>query len=214
MLRERGLTVMLTQNVQTAMDSLKSHINAFILLDFSLEGVPSFLKKVMMTFYDPPPYIIVVDTFSCSMAQADALNLGADVCIGKPLDIQEVLAVVDAALRRAERLARPKPLCTAPPIHQGPLHIDKLRRHVTMGGNEVLLTVKEYDILCLLASYPGTVFSKAQIYERVWGEDYEFASTSVSDVISSLRKKLGLKPKEGRIIQTVHGIGYRFVGSE
>ena len=130
----------------------------------------------------------------------------------KPVDAEEVLAIVNAALRRAERLARLEgPFPSAPQIRHGELSIDPLRHTVTMREEPVSLTVKEFDILHFLASYPGIVFTKAQIYERVWREDFSIASTSVSDHISSLRQKLGLNAKDGRYIQTVFGVGYRFV---
>lgn len=184
------------------------------MLDLALDGAIPFLKKAVMTFYDPPPYIIAVDSFPCSMAHADALDLGADACLEKPIDIREALAVINAALRRVDRLMHPKPLHTAPPIERGNLCIDPMQRTVTMDGKPVSLTKKEFDILRLLADHRGMVFSKEQIYEQVWNEDYNFSTTSVSDMISSLRKKLGLDPKEGRYIQTVFGSGYRFVDPE
>ena len=132
----------------------------------------------------------------------------------KPLDLEEVLAVINAVIRRAERLAKPKPLHAAPPIEHKGLFIDPLRRHVNMNGQSISLTVKEFDILYLLASYRGIVLSKMQIYEQVWNEDYQFATTSVSDHISSLRKKLGLSARDNKYIQTVHGAGYRFAPPE
>lgn len=117
-----------------------------------------------------------------------------------------------AALRRAGRLAQLEgPFPSAPQIRHGELSIDPLRHTVTMREEPVSLTVKEFDILHFLASYPGIVFTKAQIYERVWREDFSIASTSVSDHISSLRQKLGLNARDGRYIQTVFGVGYRFV---
>jgi len=140
-----------------------------------------------------------------------ALNLGADACLKKPIDAEEVLAIINAALRRAERTALfQPPLQPAPRIERGELAIDPPRRLVTMRGQPVSLTAKEFDILYLLASYPGIVFSKSQIYERVWKDDFKFATTSVSDHISDLRQKLGLNAKDGRYIQTVYGVGYRF----
>ena len=112
----------------------------------------------------------------------------------------------------AERLAQLEgPFPSAPQIRHGELSIDLLRHTVTMRDEPVSLTVKEFDILHFLASYPGIVFTKSQIYERVWEEDFKFASTSVSDHISSLRQKLGLNARDGRYIQTVFGVGYRFV---
>lgn len=192
MLASHGFTATTAQNVQTAFEYLNSHISAFLLLDLDLEGSIPFLEKVIDTFYDPPPYILAVDFFPCSQSQADILNLGADACLEKPLDLEEALAVINAVIRRAERLAGPKPLSTTPPIEHKGLFIDPLRRYVSMNGQSISLTVKEFDILYLLASYRGIVLSKAQIYDQVWNEDYQFATTSVSDHISALRKKLGL----------------------
>ncbi len=214
MLTNYGFTVTLTQDIASAFEKLKSNINSFLLLDIDLEGAIPFLQKVVTTFYDPPPYILAVDYFPCSQSQADILNRGADTCLEKPLDLEEVLAVINAVIRRADRLARPKPLHAAPPIEHGGLAIDPLRRHVSMDGRSVSLTVKEFDILHLLISYPDVVFSKAQIYEHVWNEDYQFSTTSVSDLISSLRKKLGLNARDNLYIQTVHGAGYRFKNPE
>lgn len=214
MLTKHGMTVTLVQDVQTAYETLKSHSNAFLLLDLDLEGAVPFLEKVVDTFYDPPPYILAVDFFPCSQSQADILNLGTDSCLEKPLDLEEVLAVINAVLRRAERLSKPKPLHAMPRIEHKGLTIDPLRRHVNMNGQSISLTVKEFDILYLLASYRGIVLSKEQIYEQVWNEDYQFATTSVSDHISALRKKLGLSARDNRYIQTVHGAGYRFAPPE
>lgn len=208
-LAEYGLTTTLTQDVQTAFEYLKSHISSFLLIDFGIEGTDAFIGKVLDAFYDPPPYILAADYFPCSMSQADILNLGADRCLEKPLDIEEVLATINAVLRRSERLANRKPLRTTPHIERDGLFIDPLRRYVSIDGKSVSLTVKEFDILYLLARNPETVFSKEQIYELVWNEDFRFSTTSVSDHISSLRKKLGLDAKDSRFIHTIYGAGYR-----
>lgn len=132
MLANHGFTVTTAQNLQTAFEYLNSHISAFLVLDLDLEGAVPFLEKVINTFYDPPPYILAVDYFPCSQSQADILNLGADACLEKPLDLEEVLAVINAALRRAERLSKPKPLHAMPRIEHKGLSIDPLRRHVSM----------------------------------------------------------------------------------
>lgn len=210
-LKKSGLSTTLAQNVQAAFEYLQSSTCTFILLDLDLEGALPFLEKTMVAFYDPPPYILAADHYPCSLAQAETLNLGIDICLEKPLDVEKVLAVINAVLRRADRLAHPKPIRSTSKIEPSTLTIDPLRRSVSIDGRPVELTVKEFDILHLLASHPGIVFSKAQIYERVWDEEYLYPSTSVSDMISSMRRKLGLDPKEGRYIQTVFGAGYRFV---
>lgn len=210
-LAHHGITATHAEDVQKAILSMESHINAFLLLDLNLEGADSFLELVVNTFRDPPPYLLAADAFSNSAARVEALNLGADACLEKPVDAEEVLAIVNAALRRAERIAKLQPpLQPTPLIEYGELSIDPLRHTVSMRNQPVYLTVKEFDILHLLASYPGIVFTKSQIYERVWQGDFKFATTSVSDQISSLRHKLGLNARDGRYIQTVFGLGYRF----
>lgn len=209
-LEDNGITTEYACDVQAAFKILNMHNSAFILLDLELDGAMSFLKRVVETFFNPSPYILATAFFPCSQSQAGILNFGADACLEKPLDLEEVLAVINAVLRRAKRLAHPKPLHSTPPIENGGLSTEPLRRHVSMDGRPVSLTVKEFDILYLLISYPDVVFSKAQIYEHVWNEDYQFTTTSVSDLISSLRKKLGLNARDNLYIQTVHGVGYRF----
>jgi two-component system response regulator VanR len=199
------------RDVYDGFECLNSHVSVFLLLDLSLDGAISFIEKVVTTFYNPPPYILAANVFNCSLEKAEILNLGADACLEKPFDHQEIIATVNAVLRRADRLAHPKPFHPSPQIECGELTIDPMRRNVNIDGKSVNLTVKEFDILYLLASYPGVVFSKAQIYERIWGEEYLYPSTSVSDLISSMRRKLGLDPRGGRYIQTVFGAGYRFI---
>ncbi len=138
------------------------------------------------------------------------MNHGADVCLEKPLDSREVLAVINAALRRSSRFVK-GPEKLAPCLVRRELTIDPLRRTVIMEDRLVKLTPKEFDILYFLASYPGIVFTKDQIYEHVWNDDSQFATTNVFDHISALRKKLGLSSKDARYIETVFGTGYRFV---
>lgn len=209
-LEEHGLTTTLTQDLQTALEYLRQHISSFILIDLGIKGAIPFLETVLDTFYAPPPYILSADYFPCSMSQADILNLGVDRCLEKPLDFEEVIAVINAVLRRAERIARPGPLHAAPLLEHGGLIVDPLRRCVTMEGKPVSLTTREFDVLYLLVTHSEMTLSKAQIYEQVWNEDYQFSTTSVSDYISSIRKKLDLKARDNRYIQTIHGYGYRF----
>lgn len=188
---------------------LEVRSTAFVLLDMELEGAETFLDAVATSFYDPPPYLIVTIASLESAARTAALNHGADICLIKPLDAQEILAVINAVLRRSTRFTR-GPVKLAPCIVRSDLSIDPLRRTVIMEGRSVKLTAKEFDILYFLASYPGFVFSKDQIYEYVWNDDSQFATTNVFDHISALRKKLGLNAKDTRYIETIFGTGYRF----
>lgn len=210
LLSRNGLTAKAVENVRKAVQSLKTHINTFLLLDLSLEGAPEFLAGLMGHVFPPPPYLLAADLFSGSGERTAALNLGADACLEKPVDVEEVLALVHAALRRAEQTGWTDRMNVNLRIEHEKLAIEPQQRRVTMSGALVELTVTEFDILHLLAQYPGIVFSKAQIYERVWNEDGSIASSRVADHISSLRQKLGIGPKDQHYIQTVHGVGYRF----
>lgn len=202
-----GITPTLVVDVQGALRSMESHTFDFLLLDLDLEDAVLFLQQIMGEMGGPLPYLMLADDFSDSAARTEALTLGADLCLKKPIDVSELVAVIGAALRRAERLAQVQ---SDTSIRYGEMTIDILRRSVSMRGKPVYLTTKEFEILRLLASHPDVVFTKQQIYDQVWNEDFSFASTSVSDHISSLRQKLGLNVKDGRYIQTVYGTGYRF----
>jgi len=95
-----------------------------------------------------------------------------------------------------------------PPIVRGPLRIDLADRIATLDGEPLDLTLKEYDLLVLLASNPGRAFSRDFLLERLWGDDYAGFDRTVDTHIMRLRKKLG--PLDEKIV-TVWGVGYRFV---
>ena len=128
------------------------------------------------------------------------LKLGADDYLSKPFDLPELLARVEAMLRR--RQASEEDL---PPLTFGDVRIDQAARAVQVDGEDVALSAREFDLLCLLASSPGQVFTRETILERVWGWDYEGTERTIDNFVARLRKKLG-----GRdYIETVPRVGYR-----
>ncbi len=90
-LAHHGITATLAEDVQNAIRSMESHINAFLLIDLDLDGADSFLKFIANNFRDPPPYLLAVDAFADSSERVRALNLGADACLEKPVNAEEVL---------------------------------------------------------------------------------------------------------------------------
>ncbi len=142
------------------------------------------------------------------------LEVGADDYITKPFSIRELLARVKAHLRRTEKLLTAGAAAADPlqEIVRGDLRILPAKHEAHMKGRAVRLTAKEYDLLQLLASNPGVVFSRDTLLERVWHFEFPGATTRTVDVhINSLRKKLEPEPSNPRYIETVRGVGYRFV---
>jgi DNA-binding response OmpR family regulator len=132
--------------------------------------------------------------------------VGADDYLTKPFSLRELLARVRAILRRIELLTRPAAESAAP-ITLDRLTLDPVARRVTVDGEAVELTVKEYELLLLLARHPGRSFSRAYLLDHIWGADYEGGDRAVDTHIVRLRRKLG---EVGERISTVWGVGYRF----
>jgi len=187
---------------------------AFLLLDIDMEGSKHFLAEVAKNVLALPPYIIVAGNFSPKVDFASMLDLGADACISKPINASAILSVINSVFRRERKVARLHLGRLLPCFEYKDLMIDPLRRVVEMRNKPVMLTVKEFDILYLLASHSGNVLTKEEIYRSVWNTEYDYAATNVSDHISMIRQKLKLGKKDRDYIQTVFGVGYRFASEE
>jgi DNA-binding response OmpR family regulator len=133
------------------------------------------------------------------------LELGADDYIAKPFSPREVVARVRAVLRRDGRSME-----EGGPIVVGPLEIDRERREVRRDGELVALTRKEFDLLEMLASHPGTTFRRIDLLERVWDSAWDGDSSTVTVHVRRLRSKIEIDPSAPRHIVTVWGVGYRF----
>ena len=213
-LRDHHIDTAIIENAENLKAELSSYSPAFLLLDFGNKGNKILLSKLFINAMRPLPYIIIADTFPNGAARAAVLERGADACVEAPLIAEEVLAVINAVLRREQRIARLKLGRTLPLIKHKELVIDPMRRMVEMRKKPIQLTAKEFDVLFLLASKAGTVLTKEEIYETVWKADCSYMSTNVSDHISTLRQKLSLDKKDQSYIQTVFGVGYRFSTSK
>lgn len=154
------------------------------------------------------PAVIMLTARGEESDRITGLALGADDYVVKPFSPRELVARVDAVLRRARPAAQAAP--TAEPIVAGDLRIDPAGRRVTRGGDEVQLTQREFDLLLYLASSPGTVFSRDQLMTAVWGHDFYTDTSTVTVHVRRLRQKLEREPAEPDFVQTVWGVGYRF----
>ncbi|GAB2571881.1 response regulator transcription factor [Gracilibacillus alcaliphilus] len=140
------------------------------------------------------------------------LGIGADDYITKPFSIHEVVARVKSLMRRFLILGSNVEALEQSLIQFSGLTIDLKKYAVIQNGAEVALTAKEFELLRFLAAHPEQVFTKTQLFRHVWGSDYIEDDNTVMVHIRKLRKKIETDPSNPKFIQTVWGIGYKFVG--
>ncbi|MGH4033409.1 response regulator transcription factor [Actinomycetota bacterium Odt1-20B] len=186
--------------VPTGEEALKSHCCAdLILLDLDLPDLDGLeLCRGIRAMRDIP--IIAVTGRGSELDLVLGLKSGADDYVVKPYRKAELLARMEALLRRALPKEEPKSV-----IAHGPLELDAQAREVRLGGQPVDVTRKEFDLLFVLASKPGTVLSRRELLAEVWNDTWSHRGRTIDTHVSSLRGKLG----EGWIV-TVRGIGFRF----
>jgi len=138
------------------------------------------------------------------------LELGADDYVVKPFSAREVVARIRAVLRRTDTSAPAEDT----PIEIGELRLDPARRLVTLNGDSLELSRKEYELLKLLMENAGSVVKRERVFEEVWDTQW-FGSMKTLDVhVSGLRRKLGDDPSQPRFLHTVRGVGFRFATAD
>jgi len=179
-----------------------------ILLDLMLPGVDGFeiCRRIRETKEVP---ILIVSAKKEDIDKIRGLGLGADDYVIKPFSVGELIARVKAHLARYDRLTGLAANPHRDELRLGDIRIDKPSRKVTAHGAELALTSKEYDLLLFLASHPNRVFSKDDLFERIWGMDSHGDLATVTVYISKLREKIERDPSNPRYIETIWGVGYR-----
>ena len=158
-------------------------------------------------FSDIP--VIVVSAKSETRSKIDLIRMGADDYITKPFDLDELLVRVEAVLRRYEGNAHKN---TEPKIMTYKnLTLDQTSGTAAVSGNTLTLTSKEFAILALMLDYPAKLWSKANLFESVWGENYLTDDNTVKVHMSNIRSKLKKLDPDNEYIETVWGMGYRLV---
>ena len=205
-LKSSGFDVMAFECGKVMDEQVKVKVPDLFILDIMLPGEDglSTLKRLRGQENTKNIPVIMLTAKGTELDKVKGLDLGADDYIAKPFGILEFISRVRAVLRRSERSSSES--TEALNLVLGGVTLDDQRRSVTVGGIAVELTFKEYELLKLLMSRPGTVFSRQQILEKIWGVDFDMDTRTVDMHIKTLRQKLGV---QGSIIQTVRNVGYK-----
>jgi DNA-binding response OmpR family regulator len=203
-LERAGWEVLLASGATNARAALyNGHAIALVLLDISLPGAGGRELCREIRAANGPPVILVGGPDSREKL-LEGLQLGADDCLAEPIATAELLARVNAALRRATQPAV-KP---ASRRRIGPLTIDLATRRVTVAKEPVHLTPREYALLLALVEREGEVVTRDELFASVWGPGWLGTAKALDVQMSGLRRKLRERPGNPRLIHTVRGVGF------
>ncbi|MCI0764819.1 response regulator transcription factor [Bacillus sp. TL12] len=189
------------ENGKNALRMLHTEHYDFVILDImmpEMDGI-SVCKEIRKTSDVP---IIFLTAKGEEWNRVNGLRMGADDYIVKPFSPGELIARMEAVLRRYTKQEEQQE-----ELQFGPIRINEKSRKIEANGETVSLTVKEFDLLYFLCMHNGQVFSREQLLEKVWGYDYAGSTRTVDTHVKTMRLKLG---ESGNYIQTVWGVGYKF----
>ena len=203
-LRMEGYEVLTASNGEAGMKMVFDTRPDLVVLDIMLPGWSGLdiLEELRKRRENVP--VLILSARGSTPQKVEGLKSGADDYMTKPFDLPELIARIEAMLRRQRVTAE-----DAPPLSFGDVTVDRSARNVTLSGKQIDLSAREFDLLCMFAESPGHVFTRETILERVWGWDYEGTARTVDNFVASLRKKLGGSRHAGRHIRTVPRVGYR-----
>jgi DNA-binding response OmpR family regulator len=203
-LTREGFEVATAHDGQEAVDAFPRFRPDLVLLDLMLPRVDGLEAFRRMRDQDSVP-VIMLTARGEETDRVVGLELGADDYVSKPFSPREIVARVRAVLRRAER-----PSAGARTLTFGELEIDGPGHEVRRSGLPVRLTPKEFDLLHLLASHPGQVFSRLELLDELWDFAFDGDPSTVTVHVRRLREKIEADPSTPRHLVTVWGAGYRF----
>lgn len=209
-LEKEGYHLIKVTDGKEAIQAIQSHAIDLAILDIMMPKLDGYevTRQIREKHHMP---IIFLSAKTSDLDKITGLVMGADDYMTKPFNPMELVARVNAQLRRSMQLNSPAQGNTSV-LETGGLTIDPDQRMVTLYGDPIELTPKEFDILYLLAGHPRKVFSAENIFEHVWGETYLESGNTVMVHIRTLRKKLGEDKTQNKWIKTIWGVGYTFNG--
>lgn len=206
-LKQEGYRVVPAGNGKEALALMKQEEIHLVILDImmpELDGIHALLKLRESSSIP----VILLSAKSEDVDKILGLNVGADDYVTKPFNPLELMARVKSQLRRYTKLGGME-TADSNVLENGAVTLDKVQKLVTVEGETVKLTPTEFKILQLFMENIGTVFSSAQIYERIWEEDAYATDNIVSVHIRRIREKIEIDPKNPDYIKVMWGVGYR-----
>ena len=204
LLKSRGYEVATASSGRGALDMVERHRPNLVVLDLGLPDVDGVEVCRRVREYLAVP-IVVLSARGAEGDKVRALDAGADDYVTKPFGVEELLARIRAALRRAD-----SPPPATEPIVRGTMVIDRQRFRLTRDGEEIRLTPKEFELLTFLAQYPGRVLTHRTILNAIWGPNSVDQPEHLRVLVAALRKKIEPNPSAPQYILTEPWVGYRF----
>ncbi|MCA0970532.1 response regulator transcription factor [Halobacillus litoralis] len=209
-LRRQNMQVTWASTGKEGWEDFQQDVFDLLLIDLMMPEMDGFqlCKNIRLKSEVP---ILILSAKQEDESKTKGLGLGADDYVTKPFSLEELTARVMAHLRRYQRYKGTETPSQHLSFAQG-LVVDMDHRTVIVEQDEVMLTSKEFALLHLFVTHPLRTFTKAELYEHVWGETNLEGNNTINVHIKSLRQKLGEQLKEPKWIETVWGTGYRFIG--
>jgi len=207
-LQRAGYRVEVVADGLLGLDALERQMPDLVILDLMLPGIDGLTITRRLREYSSVP-IIMVTALREESDRIAGLELGADDYIVKPFSPQELVSRVRAVLRRSFESSR---LQSEHTYQFGALRIDPKTRLVYVMEKEIILTVKEFELLYWLVRHARQVFTRDQLLTQIWGNAEYIDPSTVTVHMRRLREKIEDNPSEPRYLQTVWGVGYKFEG--
>lgn len=207
-LQLEGHTAVAVEDGTKALELARAEPFDLLILDVMLPGLDgvTLCRAVRRESRNTDAPILMLTARRDEADKVLGLDSGADDYLTKPFGVRELIARVRALLRRRRSTAGPH----APVVTAGALTIDPARRLARLNGRDIELTAHEFDLLYLLATNRGIVFSRQSLMERVWGDDLHVTERSVDSLVKRLRKKVEIDQANPTFVLTVWGAGYKF----
>ena len=210
-LERDGYTALTASDGERGLSLAREHQPDLVILDIMLPQLDGLeVCRILRRESNMP--IIMMTAKGEVVDRVVGLELGADDYITKPFSMRELMARLQAVLRRTRGQGQGGPSQANEVLTSGDLVVDLASHQVTLAGNELEMKPREFDLLALLVANKGRAFTRDQILERLWGQDYIGDTRTVDVHIRWIRQKLETEPGSPNRIVTIRGVGYRFQG--